>query len=50
MAWDSIAATLGEIGPATTDAIDAFKELHKIDEDEALVLKTLKKLEAEYGR
>jgi len=41
---------LGEIGPATADAIDAFKMLHKIDEDEALGPKTLKKLEAEYGR
>jgi hypothetical protein len=40
----------GELGPATTDAIDEFKELHKIDEDEALGPKTLKKLEAEYGR
>jgi N-acetylmuramoyl-L-alanine amidase len=41
---------LGEIGPATADAIDAFKELHKIDEDEELGPTTLKKLEAEYGR
>ena len=41
---------LGEIGPATADAIDAFKELHKIEEDETLGPKTLKKLEKEYGR